>query len=67
MNKQYSCIVKVDRERFVKYRTVNNLLKFTSFLDVNFPTWRFYNVYSKESKEQITSFTKNNRPNTPQI
>jgi hypothetical protein len=66
-NKQYSCIVKVDGERFVKYRTVNNLLKFTSFLDVNFPTWRFYNVYSKESKEQITSFTKNNRPSTPQI
>jgi hypothetical protein len=59
--------VKVDGERFVKYRTVNNLLKFTSFLDVNFPTWRFYNVYSKESKEQITSFTKNNRPSTPQI
>jgi len=64
---QYSCIVKVDGERFVKYRTVNNLLKFTSFLDVNFPTWRFYNVYNKESKEQITSFTKNNRPQQPTI
>lgn len=67
MSKQYSCIVKVDGERFVKYRTVNNLLKFTVFLDTNFPEWRYYNVYSKESKEQITSFTKNNRPNTPQI
>lgn len=66
-NKQYSCIVKVDAERFVKYRTVNNLLKFTIFLDENFPMWRYYNVYNKKTKEQITSFTKNKRPSQSQI
>ena len=67
MNKQYSCIVKVDGERFVKYRTVNNLLKFTLFLDANFSEWRYYNVYDKTTKQQIASFTKNKRPNHPQI
>jgi hypothetical protein len=66
-NRQYSCIVKVDAERFVKYRTVNNLLKFTSFLDVNFPTWRYYNVYSKETKQQVASFTKGKRPQQAQV
>jgi len=67
MNKQYSCIVKVDTERFVKYRTVRDLVKFTVFLDANFPTWRFYNVFDKETKVQITSFTRNNRPQQPTI
>lgn len=67
MSKQYSCIVKVDAERFVKYRTVNNLLKFTLFLDTNFPEWRYYNVYDKETKQQINSFTKNKRPQQSQI
>lgn len=65
--KQYSCIVKVGSEQFLKYRTVRDLLKFTSFLDTNFPTWRFYNVYDKQTKAQITSYTKNNRPSTPQL
>jgi hypothetical protein len=59
--------VKADAERFLKYRTVNNLLKFTAFLDVNFPEWRYYNVYDKTTKEQITSFTKNKRPLHAQI
>jgi hypothetical protein len=65
--KEYSCIVKADAEQFVKYRTVRNLVKFTVFLDTNFPTWRYYNVFDKETKIQIASFTKNNRPQQPTI
>jgi len=67
MTRQYSCIVKADTERFLKYRTVNNLLKFTAFLDENFPQWLYYNVYDKKTKQQIASFTKNKRPQQPQI
>ena len=67
MNKEYSCIVKADAERFVKYRTVRDLLKFTIFLDTNFPEWRYYNVFDKETKTQMASFTKNKRPQQPII
>jgi len=66
-NQQYCCIVKVDTERFVKYRTVRDLLKFTVFLDMNFAEWRYYNVFDKETKAQITSFTKSNRPQQAQV
>ena len=67
MTKKYSCIVKADGEQFVKYRTVRNLLKFTIFLDASFPEWRYYNVFDKETKRQIASFTKNRRPQQPTI
>lgn len=61
MEKQYKCIVKISNERFLKYN-VNNLLLFTAFLDREFPMWRWYNVYSKRTKEQLANFTKNRRP-----
>lgn len=60
--KEYSCIIKTSSKQFVKYRTVRDLLKFTIFLDAMFPEWRYYNVYDKTTKQQIASFTKNNRP-----
>lgn len=60
-DKEYRCIVKVGNDKFLRYH-VNNLLKFTAFLDREWPEWRWFNVYGKKEREQVASFTKNNRP-----
>lgn len=62
--KKYKVIAKVGNEKFVKYN-VNNLIKFSDFLDQKYPGWRWFNVYrySKESDGlQIANFTNSNRP-----
>lgn len=61
--KKYKVIAKVGNDKFVKYR-VNDLLKFTSFLDTNFTGWRWYNVYDAKTGIQVSNFTTNNRPST---
>ena len=63
----YTIITKVGKDQFVKYRNVSNLIRFTSFLDNKFPTWKYFNVYDKSSKKQIASFTVNNRPTLSKI
>lgn len=57
---KYVCIVKTSQSH-LKYH-VNDLLKFTAFLDDKHRDWKFYNVYDKKTREQIASFTINNRP-----
>jgi hypothetical protein len=62
--KKYICVVKTGNEKFVRYH-VNDLLSFTKFLDIKFTGWRWFNVFSNEKKskgQQLSSFTKNNRP-----
>ncbi len=59
---RYSIIVKADAETFLKYRTVNNLLRFTTFLDSKHKNWRWYNVFDKKTKQQLASFTNKQRP-----
>lgn len=62
--KKVLAIVKVDNERFVKYH-VNNLLKFTTFLDEKYSGWRWFNVFATDGASkglQLTSFTSKNRP-----
>lgn len=64
MTKKYSVIAKVGNNKFVKYN-VNNLLLFTSFLDREFPDWRWFNVYCKGTEgvgQQLASFTSKSRP-----
>lgn len=63
---KFIVIVKTDNTKFVKYH-VNDLLKFTSFIDKNFPSWRFFNVYDKKTKQQIANFTSKNRPQNKTI
>jgi len=58
---KYRIIVKVDNDRFVKYRT-SDLLSFTKFLDESWNGWRWFNVYDKKTDLQIASFTNKNRP-----
>jgi len=64
--KKYKVIAKVGNENFVKYN-VNNLRKFTEFLDKNFKDWRWFNVYDKKTKQQLTSYTKYRRPNNAHL
>lgn len=55
------CIVKADNTKFVRYH-VTNLLSFKKFLDKKYPNWLYINVFNKETRKQITSFTKNSPP-----
>jgi len=62
--KKYICIAKVSDEKFVRYH-VNNLVRFSQFLDKHHQKWRWFNVYSYDGLTkgtQIASFTKHNRP-----
>ncbi|MGF7230004.1 hypothetical protein [Arachidicoccus sp.] len=61
MSKKYICIVKVNETKFVRYH-VNNLISFVSFLDKRFAGWRWMNVFDYRTKQQLGSFSKNNRP-----
>lgn len=64
--KKYTCIVKIgnnlDRSaKCVKYR-LDDLFKFCNFLDKQFPSWSWFNVFLKETEKQILNFTKYKRP-----
>jgi hypothetical protein len=66
MEKKYKVIAKVGNHengtaKCVKYNC-NDLVKFSQFLDKEFPLWTWFNVYSKVSKLQLGSFTKYKRP-----
>jgi hypothetical protein len=66
MEKKYKVVAKIGNNengtaKCVKYN-VNDLVKFAEFLDTKFPTWTWFNVYSKETKLQIGNFTKFKRP-----
>jgi len=65
-SKKYTCIVKAEPEKFVKYR-LNDLVKFTAFLDRTWSEWRWFNVYDNRTRMQIANFTKNDRPASRQI
>ena len=67
--KKYVAIVKVadnpdGSANCLKYR-FNDLLKFTSFLDKDWGTWRWFNVYANtgiNKGQQLDNFTKKRRP-----
>jgi hypothetical protein len=66
VSKKYKVIVKIGNNpdgsaRCVKYN-VNDLIRFASFLDKEFPDWRWFNIYDKETGTQIDNFTKKSRP-----
>lgn len=67
--KKYKVIAKVSADKFVKYN-VNNLVKFSEFLDTKFNGWRWFNVYqyTKDgSGSQLANFTSSNRPLKPYL
>jgi len=67
--KRYVAIVKIGNmpdgsARCVKYR-FNNLLKFTTFLDTKWTTWKWFNVYAntgENKRKQVGNFTNRQRP-----
>jgi hypothetical protein len=65
-SKRYTCIVKAGPEKFLKYR-LNDLIKFTAFLDRNWSEWRWFNVFDNRSRLQVANFTKKERPASPKI
>jgi hypothetical protein len=64
--KKYTCIAKTGDDKFLKYR-LNDLLKFTRFLDKQWPGWRWYNVFDNRTKTQVANFTKRKRPDASRI
>jgi len=69
MSKKYKVIVKVGNDDFKTWK-VNNLIKFTDFLDAQHKEWRWFNVYNyvKGGKgNQVGNFTKNSRPRSAYI
>lgn len=65
-SKKYVVITKIANNpdgsaKCVKHH-VNDLLKYTAYLDHTFPGWRWFNVYGKKSRDKLGSFTRNNRP-----
>ena len=64
--KKYTCIAKTSDDKFVKYR-INDLLKFTSFLDSRWSGWRWFNVFDNRTKIQIANFTKKSRPPSSRV
>ena len=66
MKKRYRVITKIGNNpdgsaRCVKYH-VNDLVKYAAFLDREWPSWTWSNVYDKETGQQLGSFTNRNRP-----
>ena len=67
--KKYVAIVKTGNNpdgsaHCVKYR-LNDLLKFTAFLDKKWTGWRWFNLYCNQGeykRKQIASFTNKRRP-----
>lgn len=62
MKAKYAIIAKVSTDKFVKYRNVSSLKKFADFLDRSFPSWKYFNVYDSQTRDQVSSYTKNERP-----
>jgi hypothetical protein len=58
----YTIIVKINNTDFAKYRNVSDIKRFTDFIDNKFPNWRWFNVFDKNTKVQVSSYTKKNRP-----
>lgn len=66
MQKKYRVIIKADRDKFVKYRC-SDLLSLVRFLDRQWPLWRWFNVYDKQTGDQIANYTKHKRPTSKQV
>jgi len=69
MAKRYKVIVKIGNKpdgsaHCLKYR-VDDLKKFTAFLDQKWSQWKWFNVYSNsgmDKRRQLANFTKFRRP-----
>lgn len=58
--------IRNNSDHFAKHH-VNNLVSYAAYLDKSFPNWKYFNVFDKETEQQIASFTKNKRPTSKQL
>lgn len=69
--KKYRVICKTEnrwnRSAITRKWNVTDLKKFEKFLDEKFPTWTWFNVYDKETRVQVASYTKFDRPSTRKV
>lgn len=59
--KNYHIILKTglyERGIFIKYHSVNDLLRFLNFVEDKFPDWVFFHVYDKEEGKLLETFKK---------
>lgn len=63
--RKYKCGVKISGQ--LQYWHTDNLLSFTSFLDKQYSSWNWFNVYSSQTAIQLASFTKYKRPTSSTI
>ena len=66
MVQKYQIIAKVGRDDFKKWNA-SNLLTLTNFLDKKYPSWRWFNVYDKKTKNQLANYTNKKRPTTKSV
>lgn len=66
MTKKYIVIAKVGNNpdgtaQAIRHH-VNDLIRYTAFLDRAFPGWRWFNVYDSKKRVQIANYTTKDRP-----
>lgn len=62
MAKNYTIIIKINSNTFVKYRQVHSLPRFYKFMGAKFKEWKFINIYDRETRQKLASYTKGNLP-----
>ena len=56
---KFNVIVKVDTKQFIKWRGVDNFNAMISYLNKNYPRWRWFNYYSRQKPyNQVGSYSK---------
>lgn len=59
MAQKFTVIIKSDFKSFIKYRNVTSIKKLVTYLDKNYPQWRWFNIFDKE-KNQVGSYSRKN-------
>jgi hypothetical protein len=62
----YKVWVKTDKESHKQWHT-SDLINLQSFLDTKYPEWCYFNVYCKETNNNLGSFTKFKRCSVKKI
>jgi hypothetical protein len=59
-SKMYACIVFFETDNPKRWKYVRDLKSFESFLSRDHPSWKYFNVYEKGSKQFLKRFYQGN-------